>query len=479
MNRVKIIATIGPCTEGAAALRELHRAGMDVARLNGSHADLAWHARTIAALRETLPEVPVLLDLPGSKIRTANLACERPVAAGERVVLTVDRAYRGRDKVLVDHPDLQESLSVGDVLLVDDGSLRLTVKELAGLDVCCQAENAAVLRSRKGIQMQGVPLRGDFLSARDKQLLSFACEQKADYVGLSFVEAAAQVEAVRVLVGKDGPGLVAKIETQGAMDHLEDIVRVSDALMIDRGDLSVETNLEHIALLQKAILAKAGQAARPVIVATQMLHSMIDNPVPTKAEVSDITNAVLEGAAALMLSAETAMGRFPVEAVSLMRRVADAASEHLQEQIRRENGHKADSIPQAIADAIALICRRLEITKVVVITISGYAGRMIAARMPDQPILAVSNDPQAARSFNLYRGTKGIYVNARFSRNSMEHVPQVLETLWRRGELLDEDLVLVTTVGYPKSGNRMNLIETHRVADLRDNLGWRRHERAA
>jgi pyruvate kinase len=474
MNRVRIVATLGPRTEGPQALRELRKAGVDVARLNGSHGDLDWHARMIARLRETLPEVPILLDLPGSKIRTANLPCEVPVVAGERVVLTMDRNYAGRDKVLVDHADLQESLSIGDVLLIDDGSLRLTVKELAGQDVCCLAENAAILRSHKGIQMQGVPLRGDFLSERDRELLAFACAQRVDFVGLSFVEAAAQVEAVRMLVGKHGPGLIAKIETQSAMDHLDRIVEVSDALMIDRGDLSVETNLERIALLQKEILANARRAARPVIVATQMLHSMIESPVPTKAEVSDITNAVLEGAAALMLSGETAVGRFPIEAVALMRRVADAASEHLQVQLSRENGQKSDSIPQAIADAIALICRRLPITKVVIITISGYAGRMIAARMPEQPILAVSNDPQAARGFNLYRGTKGIYVNARISRNSMEHVPQILHELWRRQELVDEDLILVTAVSYPKSGNRMNLIETHRVSDLRDNLGWSR-----
>jgi len=205
-----------------------------------------------------------------------------------------------------------------------------------------------------------------------------------------------------------------------------------------------------------------------------MLHSMIDSPVPTKAEISDITNAVLEGASALMLSGETAVGKHPIEAVSLMRRVADVASEHLEETGQGECGITADSIPQAMADAVALMCRRLPITKIVVITISGFAGRMLAATMPRQPILAVSNDAQAARGFNLFLGTRGIHVDVPFSRTSLDHVPRILGELWRRGELVAEDLILVTTVGYPNSGNRMNLIETHRVSDLCENLGWSR-----
>ena len=474
MNRVKIVATIGPRTEAVDELRALRKAGMDVVRLNGSHGDLNWHSRTVERVRATLPDVPVLLDLPGSKIRTSSMVQDVPLAAGQRVVLTADRSYAGRDKVLVDSAAFQSSLAVGDVLLVDDGMLRLAVAGVSGSDVLCRAENAATLRGRKGIQMQGVPLRGDFLSETDKALLEFACRTKVDYVGLSFVERSAQVEAVRMLVGKKGPGLVAKIETQGAIDQLDGILLVSDGVMIDRGDLSVETSLERIALLQKHILVRGRLSTRPVIVATQMLHSMIDNPVPTKAEISDITNAVLEGASALMLSGETAVGKHPIEAVSLMRRVADVASEHLEERGQAECGITADSIPQAMADAVALMCRRLPITKIVVITISGFAGRMLAATMPRQPILAVSNDAQAARSFNLFLGTRGIHVDVPFSRTSLDHVPRILGELWRRGELVAEDLILVTTVGYPNSGNRMNLIETHRVSDLCENLGWSR-----
>jgi pyruvate kinase len=175
-----------------------------------------------------------------------------------------------------------------------------------------------------------------------------------------------------------------------------------------------------------------------------------------------------------MLSGETAVGGYPIEAVGVMRRVAEAAAASLDEQAALAESEIAENIPHAVADAIALMCRRLPITKIVVMTISGYAPRMIAATTPRQPILAVSNDIRAARSFNLLAGTRGIHVDVPFSKTSLEHVPRILKELWQRGELTEEELILVTTVGYPHSGNRMNLIETHRVADLRDNLGWRR-----
>ena len=210
---------------------------------------------------------------------------------------------------------------------------------------------------------------------------------------------------------------------------------------------------------------------KPVIVATEMLHSMIENPVPTKAEVSDISNAVLDGAAALMLSAETAIGSHPIEAVATMHRVAHTVSDFVQSSLDQEDGV---SVPEAMGEAIALLCRRLPVTKIAAITISGYAARMVAAYRPRQPILAVTNDRTAARSMNLLFGTEGVYVDILYSRTSTDHIASCLEELWRRNMLVDEDVVLVTSVGYPKSGNRMNLIQTHLVSDLRDSLGWTR-----
>jgi pyruvate kinase len=472
LNRVKVVATIGPKTGNVAALKALRQAGMNIARLNGSHSNIAWHQRAFELLRQVDPEIPVLFDLPGGKVRTTNVGHELTITAGQRVIFCNGQGDLSRTKVPVDYPDLHRDVQVGDTITMDDGSLSLVVDSVVNQEVACYAKHPGTIRNSQGVHLPRLTSRGGFLSSRDREMIAFAAGEGVDFIGVSSVGTAADVEAVREAAGYRGPAIVSKIETRPAIDNLTDLIGVSDCLLIDRGDLSVETRPEIIGLLQKQIIAEANRASCPVIVGTEILHTMIDSPVPTKAEISDITNSIQDGAAALMLSAETAIGNYPLEAVTVMRRVADAVSEGLPGPASPAGGPRASSVPEAIGEAIASICRHLEVTKIVAITISGYAARMVAARMPSQPILAVSNDPDASRRFNLLRGTKGVHVDIPFSRTSMEHIPRCLEELWRRGELVDEDLILVTALGYPKSGNRMNLIETHRVADLRDSLGW-------
>lgn len=482
MSRTRIVATIGPASATAEALRSLSEAGMSVARLNGSHADLDWHAATVALIRDTLPETPILLDIPGRKIRTALLAHEPRFAKGEVVVLTTEDGHDGSAKVPVNYDRLHEDLSPGDVILADDGTLRFTVTEVRDRDIACRAEAAGCLRSRKGINVPYVKLRTELVTERDRQMVGFAREHGVDFIGISFVESAAHVEAIRELTGGDTPRIVSKVENQPGLDSLAEIVDATDAVMIDRGDLSVETNLESLALAQKRILEVGRDYGKPVIVATEMLHTMIDNEFPTKAEVSDITNAVLDGAAATMLSGETAIGINPVNAVTVMRRVTEAAETHLQSHLDghaelmagagRVRPRHVGAVPQAIEDAAALICRELPVTRIVAITVSGYAARMIAARQPRQPILAVSNDAFAARSFNLLPGVEGVHYGIEFPRNSTDHIIECLRELRRRGRLADDDLALVTAVAYPRSGNRMNLLQTHYIGDLAATLGW-------
>jgi pyruvate kinase len=472
INQVKIIATIGPKTNTPAMVKALVKAGASVARLNGSHADLDWHAAMIRLIREVAPHIPILLDVPGRKVRTGLMEHEPTFRAGDRVVLTTADNHNGHLKVPVSYVNLHEDLSAGDVILADDGQLRFSVEAVLGRDIICRAESDGTLRSRKGINCPGVTLRTTLVTERDQRMLAFAKEQGVDFVGISFVESPDHVRSIRSIIGQGSPRIVAKIETQEALERLEEIIAVSDAIMIDRGDLAVETDLHAIALLQKRILSAARAANTPAIVATEMLHSMIASPVPTKAEITDITNAVLDGAAAVMLSGETAVGQFPAAAVATMRQIADKAASHLQGLLDRGEGRENCSVPQAVGDAIALICRRLPVTKIVAVTIAGYAARTVAMRAPRQSILAVSNDPVAVRSFQLLPGTEGIYVDIPFVRTSTDHIPKCLEALWKRGKLIDEDLVLVTSVGYPRSGNRMNLIQTHHVADLRESLGW-------
>jgi len=472
MSQVKIIATIGPRTNNIESLKAMRAAGMDVARLNGSHADLKWHKETLDLLREAVPDVPVLLDLPGRKIRITNLQEPMQIKAQDTVILTSDQDYRADKKIAINYPELSQDVKSGDTIWLDDGNLLLKVTEVKASDVVCHAENALTLTHGKGVHIPQLHYRPAIISQKEHELISFAIENGVEFLGASFVGSPSDVEAIRKLIDGRGPEIVAKIETQPAMENLAELIEVSDALMIDRGDLSVETRTKNVALLQKQILAEANGSSCPVIVATEILQSMVHSPIPTKAEITDITASVLDKATALMLSAETAVGDFPIEAIATMRRVADAASQYLQDSLSNGTQGSLETVPEAIGGAIALICRNLDITKIVAITISGYAARMVSGKMPRQPILAVTNDRNVARRFNLMPGTTGIYLDIEFSRTNTEHIPACLEALWRQGNLVDEDLILVTAVGYPKSGNRMNLIQTHRVADLRDSLDW-------
>jgi pyruvate kinase len=325
MSSTGIVATIGPVTRSEAMLKSLKEAGMSMARLNGSHNSLDWHRETIALIHSVLPGLPILFDIPGRKIRTANLACEPEFDVGDVVVLTTQDGHDGRLKVSIGSRSLHRDVGAGDTLLADDGRLRFTVIDVDGPDLHCRAEVAGRLRSRKGINAPGLTLAGELVTDRDRHMLSFAVEHGVDWVGISFVESAQHVALIRAELPMAAPGVVAKVETPQAVRNLEEIIDAADAIMIDRGDLSVETAVDRIGVLQKEILSRAAEFTRPVIVATEMLDSMIAQPFPTKAEIIDITTAVLDGAAAVMLSGETAIGAFPVESVSLMRRVSTAA----------------------------------------------------------------------------------------------------------------------------------------------------------
>ena len=472
MSRTKIVATIGPQTGTAESIRALAGEGMSVARLNGSHGTLPWHAEVIHLLRLTVPDIPILLDVPGRKIRTGTLTADVPFGVGDEIRFTTDLEQPAHGSIPLNRDDVHEAIMPGMRILADDGTIALVVTGVRGREIVCRAEVRGVLGSAKGINIPGMRLSDDLFTARDRQLLAFAHAQAVDFVGISFVESAAHVRAARELIGGKWPQVLAKIETKRGVDHLEEIVAEADAIMIDRGDLSTDVGLENLGIVQKHILQVARHAGKAAIVATEMLHTMITNHVPTKAEVTDITNAVLDGCAATMLSGETAVGVYPVDAVRMMRDVVASAERHLQTTLDDANVKDRSHVPEVTAEAIAMICRLLPVTKIVAVTRQGYAARTIAARQPRQPILAVSNDPQAARSFNLLPGTEGVFVEMSFDRASTDHVLVALRELWRRGKLESDDMVLVTALAYPKSGNRMNLLQTHVVGDLIEALSW-------
>lgn len=472
MRRTRIVCTIGPKTLDRKSLLELFSAGLSIARLNGSHADLDWHSAAIKLIHEVLPDIPILLDIPGRKIRTTQLVFEPKFSAGDVLILTTNLSHDGSIKIPVNYNNLNLDLSVGNTVFADDGTLRFTVVKIDGDDIYCRADMSGQLKSRKGINVPFVKLNTPQVTERDKKMIDFACDSKIDFIGLSFVESAGHILAFRDLINGRGPRIIAKVENQGGINNLQEIAETTDAIMIDRGDLSVETSLHDVVIKQKQIIEAARRHGKPVIIATEMLHTMIQNPFPTKAEVSDISNAVIDGCAATMLSGETAVGAFPLEAVNMMSSIIDATELHLQSQNQSTPTLSGANIPEMISSVIPNLCRSLPLSKIVAVTRSGYAARMIATYGLPQPILAVSDDIAAARSFNLIAGTTGIFSEESFSKISADHIINVLNMLWRKSLILNGDVVLVTGITYPTPGARMNSIQIFNIGDLSKMLGW-------
>jgi pyruvate kinase len=474
MNNTKIIATIGPATCTADKLKELKNAGMSIARLNGSHNTLEWHKEIIGLIHEVLPNTPILLDIPGRKIRTTQLLFEPSFEVGDVIILTTDISHDGTEKVPVNYNQLHKDLEAGQTILADDGTLKFTVVKIIDDDIFIRAETPGCLKSRKGINVPQVKLNTELITERDREMIKFCQDNKVDFIGLSFVESKFHVNAMReIILPLTYPRIISKIENQGGLDNMNEIIEVSDGIMIDRGDLSVETELDSIAIRQKEIINSARKFAKPVIVATELLHTMIENSFPTKAEVSDISNAVLDGCASIMLSGETAVGKNPIAAVSLMNNVI-TQSENYNRKLKHENYSPVSisEIPLATADAIEGICKEISVTKIIAITRSGFAAQTLSPRNLKQPIIAVSDDKYAAKSFNLFSGVEGIYYANSFPNNNLNHVAEIIKYLRVKSKIEDSDLILVTAVGYPSSGSKMNLIQTHLVSDLIEILNW-------
>ena len=375
-------------------------------------------------------------------------------------------------KISLTNDKLHNFVSKGDIVFADDGTLKFTVKKVNKKDIYLRANTAGKLKSSKGINVPHVNLGGNLITERDKKMIQFAVSNKIDFIGLSFIESSKHLIKIRNLIKGNTPKIVAKIENRKGVENLEDIVQETDCIMIDRGDLSTETNIETLGINQKKIIKASLDNAKPVIVATEMLDNMISSPYPTKAEVLDICNSIEDGATATMLSGETAIGKFPVEAIKVMSKIANATISQ-KFLLKKNNTLESNSEAVGMGNAIKSLSESLPITKIVAITVSGFAARIISSQTLSQPILAVSNNQELARGFNIYLGTKGIYYNTHFSKNSLEHIPKCLQYLWSIKEIKKEDMILVTALGYPSSGRRMNVIQTHYVKDLMKTFLWK------
>ena len=414
-RKIKILATLGPASRTPEMIEKLVRAGADAFRVNMSHGDHETHAQTIAAIRAVEKEIhrpiAVLCDLQGPKLRVGQFKDGKAVIRHSGH-FTLDRNPELGDetRVCLPHPELFGVLRKGQRLLIDDGKLRLKVIEASPDAILCSAEVGGVIMDRKGVNVPDAVVPVPALTEKDRRDLSFALEQGADWIALSFVQRPEDVAEARKLMGGSATSLMAKIEKPAAIDRLDEIIELADGIMVARGDLGVELNPEEVPPLQKRIVAATRRSGKPVVVATQMLESMIESPAPTRAEVSDVANAVYDGADAVMLSAETASGAWPVEAVTIMHRIAG--------QVERDPGYRqqvsfADVMPDrttadALAHSCASIAESLPIAGIIVFTGSGSTARRVARERPAAPMLVLTPSSKIARKLALLWGATAV-----------------------------------------------------------------------
>jgi pyruvate kinase len=408
----KIVCTIGPASCSPRIIDRLLSAGMDVARLNFSHGSHEDHARNIAHLRAAAinhkKPIAILADLQGPKIRTGVLAGGGPVLlrTGQEFVITTAKILGDSTRVNTTFTPLPHEVHRGDRILLSDGLIELRVSQVRGPNVICEVVNGGALGEHKGINLPGVDLRVPALTPKDKSDLAFALKHGADYIAVSFVRRPEDVVLAKQLIrrAKKETPVIAKLEKPEAIENLDAILRVADGVMVARGDLGVEMNPEKVPVVQKTIIARAREFRRPVITATQMLESMTENPRPTRAEASDVANAIFDGSDAVMLSAETASGKYPVEAVAMMAAIIEEAEASIREFPRPSTTQERLKVAETVAELVCHASRELHMKLIAVFTHSGFTARLVSRYRPLVPIIAFSPVPETRRRMALIWG---------------------------------------------------------------------------
>ncbi len=413
-RRAKIVCTIGPACNTEAAMRELMRAGMDVARLNFSHGTHVDHSMVMQRLRKVAAEegrsICILQDLQGPKIRTGPLKDHKPVLlqTGSKIVITPREIPGDETTLSTTFKTLAQDVHPGSRILLSDGRIELSVSAITGSDVECYVVNGGLLGEHQGINIPGAILSIPALTEKDLDDLAFGLQNGVDAVAVSFVRTAGDLRVVRKAIDqhKANVFVIAKLEKPQAIEHLEEILNVTDGVMVARGDLGVEVPPEKVPVLQKHIIARAQQRRVPVVTATQMLESMIENPRPTRAEASDVANAIFDGTDAVMLSGETASGKYPREAVAMMARIITEAESHLepeQRRRRREGAHR-NTISEAVCDAVSHAAEDLDMRAIAIYTESGNTARILSKHRPKAPVYAFSHIETVVNRLNLFWG---------------------------------------------------------------------------
>jgi len=471
-RHTKIVATLGPASDSEAQLERLMDAGADVFRLNFSHGDQAGKAELIRRIRDVSRRrqraVAILGDLQGPKIRAGEIEDGGvTLREGQEIVITTQPTLGTAERFSTTYQALPGDVRSGDRILLDDGLLEFSVLESSEDEVRCQVITDGVLRSRKGINLPGVKVSTPALTEKDRDDLNFCMREGVDYVALSFVRSAADVVELKDLIYKEGSQIrvISKIEKPEAVDAFDDILAESDGVMVARGDLGVEIQPEKVPLIQKSIIRKCNAAGKPVITATQMLESMISNPRPTRAETSDVANAILDGTDAVMLSAETASGRYPIEAVRLMVKVAQdvesdpSLKEKVFQTIPETGGYRR--LPEAIGQAACRVAEAVGAQGILAFTQTGSTAALVAKYRPKLPIFAVTPTQAVRRRMTLFAGIRSIRVD--IEGDTEAQIRSVEEAVLKTGALKRGDVVVIT-MGSPVSDpGTTNLLKVHRL----------------
>jgi pyruvate kinase len=476
MRRTKIVCTIGPASSSTEELDQLVNAGMDVARLNFSHGTHAEHADVVRRIRDGESRwgrsISILQDLQGPKIRLGTFGpgggARIDLEIGKPFTLSATPVVGTAEQSSVSHPEYLRELNVGDEIWMDDGLIQLKVEKISPAAVTCRVVAGGRISDHKGISFPRVPLPVSCLTAKDREDLRFGIGQGIDFVAISFVRSAADIAEVRKFLHEQGADLpiVAKLERQEVMNNLPGILTMVDAVMVARGDLGVDVPLEDVPHIQKEVIRQARLAKVPVIVATQMLESMVTHLRPTRAEVSDVATAIFDGADAIMLSAESATGRYPVEAVEVMARIAERAEQatlRLEHPRRQADG--AVGFPEAISDAAATAAHILKARAIVAFTQSGFSARLISQERPDVPIIALTPFAEVQRRLGLSWGVSSRLI--RKVETTDEMIEEIEATLLGDGFVRVNDTIVIISGSPMWVTGTTNLLKLHRVGERR------------
>ncbi|WP_435923583.1 pyruvate kinase [Paenibacillus sp. DYY-L-2] len=414
MLRTKIICTLGPACDSNDTLKEMIRAGMTVGRLNMAHGEPVEHAARIERVRQAAKEldtfIPIMMDIKGPEVRIGKLKEDSCVlTAGETLLLTTEQIEGDCTRVSVNYPDMPKVVKANDRILIDDGLIELRVESATDTEIACRIVSGGKLKPRKGVNLPGIHTTLPGVTERDIRHIGFGIEQNIEMIAVSFVRKGDDIREVRRILEERGAGhvqIISKIENEEGIGHLDDILEASDGIMVARGDLGVEVPVEKVPAMQKEMIDKCNLAGKPVIVATHMLESMQVNPRPTRAEVSDVYNAVMQGADVVMLSGESAAGKYPVQAVQTMARVAGQAEATIDypEQFNRKRAEHATDITEVVSQSAVSAALELDAKAIITSTESGFTARMVSKYRPKAPILAITHNPHVLSKVCLLSG---------------------------------------------------------------------------